>query len=78
MGNLDQPELVGSGIATAFVATIYGVGFANLLLFPVAGRLREILHDYLIARNLLVEGVVAIAEGEHPQMLEARLRSLVR
>jgi chemotaxis protein MotA len=78
MGNLDQPEKVGAGIATAFVATIYGVGLANLLLHPIAGKLREILHDSMSAKTLLVEGVIAIAEGEHPKAIESRLNALMR
>ncbi|MFT4720501.1 MAG: chemotaxis protein MotA [Candidatus Azotimanducaceae bacterium] len=78
MGNLDQPEKVGAGIATAFVATIYGVGLANLLLYPIAGRLREILHDSMSSKTLLVEGVIAIAEGEHPKAIESRLNALMR
>jgi chemotaxis protein MotA len=78
MGNLDQPEKVGAGIATAFVATIYGVGLANLLLYPIAGKLREILHDAMSSKTLLVEGVIAIAEGEHPKAIESRLNALMR
>lgn len=76
MGNLDQPEMVGSGIATAFVATIYGVGLANLILYPIAGKLRELISDSISAQLLLVEGLVAIAEGEHPKEIESRLKSL--
>jgi chemotaxis protein MotA len=76
MGNLDNPEMVGSGIATAFVATIYGVGLANLILYPIAGKLRELIREYTAAQLLLVEGLVAIAEGEHPKVIESRLNSL--
>jgi len=74
MSNLDSPEKVGEGIATAFVATIYGVGFANLILFPVAGKIRELLRDIISAQLLTMEGIVAIAEGEHPRVIESRLR----
>jgi chemotaxis protein MotA len=76
MSHLDQPEMVGSGIATAFVATIYGVGFANLLLYPIAGKLREVIREMIFADALALEGVVAIAEGEHPSVIESRLRGL--
>lgn len=76
MGNLDEPEKVGAGIATAFVATIYGVGFANLLLFPIAGKLRELLRAGTAVQVLTVEGIVAIAEGEHPKVIESRLKVL--
>ncbi|MBL4681164.1 MAG: flagellar motor protein [Pseudomonadales bacterium] len=76
MSHLDQPEKVGSGIATAFVATIYGVGFANLLLFPVAGKLRELIREIISSEILTLEGIVAIAEGEHPSSIESRLRGM--
>jgi chemotaxis protein MotA len=76
MSHLDQPEKVGSGIATAFVATIYGVGFANLLLYPIAGKLREIIRRMVFSDALAIEGIVAIAEGEHPKVIESRLRGL--
>ena len=74
MSNLDKPEIVGAGIATAFVATIYGVGLANLLLFPIAGKLRELLREYINTQILTLEGIVAIAEGEHPRVIESRLK----
>ena len=76
MSHLDQPEQVGAGIATAFVATIYGVGFANLLLFPIAGKLRDVIQNTSLTENLTLEGIVAIAEGEHPSVIESRLRGM--
>ena len=76
MGNLDEPDKIGAGVATAFVATIYGVGFANLLLFPIAGKLKGILQDQAVQQLMTLEGLVAIAEGEHPSVIEMRLRSI--
>ncbi|MFN3237393.1 MAG: flagellar motor protein [Pseudomonadales bacterium] len=76
MGNLDEPAKIGAGVATAFVATIYGVGFANLLLFPIAGKLKGILQDQAVHQLMALEGLVAIAEGEHPAVIEMRLRSI--
>lgn len=76
MGNLDEPDKIGAGVATAFVATIYGVGFANLLLFPIAGKLKGILQEQAIQQLMTLEGLVAIAEGEHPSVIEMRLRSI--
>lgn len=73
MGNLTNPASVGPGIATAFVATIYGVGFANLIFFPLATKLKSVVNDIMQQRELLVEGVIAIAEGEHPTHIEMRL-----
>jgi chemotaxis protein MotA len=75
MGNLADPGALGQGIATAFVATIYGVGFANLLFLPVADRLRAVVLRVADGRALLVEGLLAIAEGEHPRSIEVRLGS---
>ncbi|HEX7036010.1 MAG TPA: flagellar motor protein [Pseudomonadales bacterium] len=75
MGNLADPGALGAGIATAFVATIYGVGFANLLFLPVADRLKAVALRVADGRALLVEGLLAIAEGEHPRLIEVRLGS---
>lgn len=75
MGNLADPGALGPGIATAFVATIYGVGFANLLFLPVADRLKAVALRVADGRALLVEGLLAIAEGEHPRLIEIRLGS---
>jgi chemotaxis protein MotA len=73
MQNLAKPELLGAGIATAFVATIYGVGLANLLFIPVANKLKA--HIYLAsqAREMLIEGITSIAEGENPRNIELKL-----
>ena len=77
MGNLADPNQLGAGIATAFVATIYGVGFANLLFLPVADRLRGLVVRSANADDLFIEGLIAIAEGEHPRSIELRLHGIV-
>ncbi|MEZ5560804.1 MAG: flagellar motor protein [Pseudomonadales bacterium] len=77
MGNLADPSQLGQGIATAFVATIYGVGLANLLFLPVADRLRTLAMRESDARLLVLEGLLAIAEGEHPKTIEVRLRGFL-
>ena len=74
MRNLADPGQLGSGIATAFVATIYGVGFANLLLLPVANKLKGIVQLQYQHNEMLVEGVIAIAEGENPRSIEMKLQ----
>ena len=73
MQNLGDPSKLGSGIATAFVATIYGVGLANLLFLPVANKLKA--QGYALAqyRELTIEGIIAIAEGENPRNIETKL-----
>ncbi|BBL74726.1 flagellar motor protein [Methylomagnum ishizawai] len=73
MQNLSEPAKLGSGIATAFVATIYGVGLANLLFIPVANKLKARASARHRARELVLEGVIAIAEGENPRNIELKL-----
>ena len=78
MNNLADPSLLGSGIATAFVATIYGVGFANLLLLPMAGKLKAVVQQRVLQYEMLMEGIVGIAAGENPRHIESRLQSYLR
>ncbi len=73
MGNLADPSQLGKGIATAFVATIYGVGTANLVFLPIADRLKALVLTVADGRELLIEGLLAICEGEHPRAIEVRL-----
>jgi len=74
MNNLADPSKLGSGIATAFVATIYGVGFANLLFLPMANKLKSQVRNQTQFREMVVEGVISIAEGENPRNIETRLQ----
>lgn len=73
MQNLAKPELLGSGIATAFVATIYGVGLANLLFIPIANKLKAHIFRASQAREMVIEGISSIAEGENPRNIELKL-----
>lgn len=77
MTNLEDPQSLGSGIATAFVATIYGVALANLLFFPVANKLRGLVCERSRYEDMMVEGIIAIAEGENPKFIETRLRGFL-
>ena len=74
MQNLGDPEKLGGGIATAFVATIYGVGLANLFLLPFANKLKNQIAQRTMFLEMVVEGIVSIAEGENPRHIEAKLR----
>ena len=74
MNNLADPSKLGGGIATAFVATIYGVGFANLLFLPMANKLKSQIHNQTQFREMIVEGVISIAEGENPRNIETKLQ----
>ncbi len=73
MQHLDKMDEVGKGIAVAFVATIYGVGAANLFLLPTAGKLKIRIRDEQVIREMTLEGVISILEGMNPRMLEAKL-----
>lgn len=73
MQNLTNPELLGQGIATAFVATIYGVGSANLIFLPVANKLKTHVLALTQAKEMLVEGIIAIADGENPRNIKLKL-----
>lgn len=73
MQHLDNIQEVGRGIAVAFVATIYGVGAANLFFLPFAGKMRIQLRDAHQRREMALEGVISILEGMNPRMLEIKL-----
>lgn len=73
MRNLADPSQLGPGIAVAFVATIYGVAFANLLLIPIANKLKMCIHEQSQFKELFIEGIIAIAEGENPRAIQVKL-----
>lgn len=77
MGNLADPSMLGSGIAVAFVATIYGVAFANLLLLPIGNKLKAIALRQSRYREMLLEGILSIAEGENPRSIELKLQGFM-
>jgi len=78
MRNLAEPDQLGAGIAIAFVATIYGVAFANLFLLPVANKLKMCINEQSQYRELIIEGIIAIAEGENPKGIELKLSGYLR
>lgn len=78
MNRLTQPDEIGGGIAVAFVATIYGVGFANLLFIPIANKMKTIATQHYVYQEMITEGLVAIAKGEHPRIIEKRLRGFIK
>ena len=78
MQHLDNITEVGKGIAVAFVATIYGVGIANLFFLPFAGKMRIRLRENHQRREMMLEGVVSILEGMNPRMLEVKLGGFTR
>jgi chemotaxis protein MotA len=77
MQHLDHIDEVGRGIAVAFVATIYGVGSANILFLPSAGKLRFRLNEEHRVKEMTLEGVISIIEGMNPRMIEVKLQSFL-
>ena len=77
MENLSDPSKLGSGIAVAFVATIYGVGSANLVFLPIAKKLQAHISRMVAMREMLVDGLVGIAHGDNPRIIESRLQGYV-
>ncbi|WP_173062953.1 flagellar motor protein [Sulfurimicrobium lacus] len=77
MENLSDPSKLGGGIAVAFVATIYGVGSANLFFLPVANKLKAIIGHQVTIREMLIEGLGSIANGENPRVIETKLQGYI-
>jgi chemotaxis protein MotA len=73
MRHLDNISEVGRGIAVAFVATIYGVGSANLFFLPASGKIKIRILQEQVLREMMLEGVISILEGMNPRMLETKL-----
>ena len=78
MHNLAEPEKLGSGIATAFIATIYGIASANLLFLPIGNKLKDVIQQSTMHREMIVDGLVGIARGDNPRSIEVRLRGYLR
>jgi chemotaxis protein MotA len=77
MRNVSDPSKIGGGIAVAFVATIYGVGSANLLFLPIGKKIMNRLKEEVFIRELIVEGVLGIESGVNPYFLKARLNAFL-
>ena len=77
MENLSEPSKLGAGIAVAFVATIYGVGLANLVFLPMSNKLKAHIHRLIVHREMLVDGLVGIANGDNPRIIESRLQGYI-
>jgi chemotaxis protein MotA len=74
MENLSDPSKLGAGIAVAFVATIYGVGLANLVYLPIANKLKAYIARQVAAKEMLLDGLLGIAAGDNPRIIESRLQ----
>ena len=74
MENLADPSKLGTGIAVAFVATLYGVGLANLVLLPIANKIKFSIARRVAEREMICDGLVGIAQGDNPRIIETRLK----
>ncbi|PWB39849.1 MAG: flagellar motor protein [Rhodocyclales bacterium] len=74
MENLSDPSKLGAGIAVAFVATIYGVGSANLIFLPIAKKLLAHVARLTLVRDMYVDGLIGVASGDNPRIIESRLQ----
>ena len=77
MENLSEPSKLGAGIAVAFVATIYGVGLANLVFLPMSNKLKAHIQRLIVHREMLVDGLVGVANGDNPRIIESRLQGYI-
>lgn len=77
MQNLADPSKLGAGIAAAFTATIYGIGLANLVFLPMASKLKGSIAAQSQTRAMIIEGLIAIAQGDNPRTIESRLQGFV-
>jgi chemotaxis protein MotA len=73
MQNLNDPSKLGHGIAAAFTATVYGIGMANLFFLPVANKLKVAVQAHTHLSEMQIEGLIALAQGENPRIIEGRL-----
>lgn len=77
MNNLADPSSLGAGIAVAFVATVYGVGAANLILIPMGTKIKFKSKQLLLTKEMIIEGILSIQAGESPALIERKLRAFI-
>ncbi|MBO8138203.1 MAG: flagellar motor protein [Desulfotomaculum sp.] len=78
LGSIEDPDSLGPAIAMAFAATLYGVSAANIIYFPVAGRLKNLSKKELLLKELQIEGVLALQAGYNPVLIRERLNAYLR
>lgn len=75
MGNLTDTSKLGGGIAVAFVATVYGVGFANLIFLPIGNKIKKNVHEVSKHKHMILDGALLVGSGLNPQLIEQKLHS---
>jgi len=78
MQHLADPARLGDGIAAAFTATVYGIGMANLLFLPMSNKLKVAVHAHAHEHEMVIEGMIGIARGDNPRVIEGRLRGFLQ
>ena len=78
MQDIENLDVVGVGIATAFVATLYGVGFANLIFLPIAGNLKQKTREKILLKEIILQGIISIQMQENPAIIEEKLIGYLR
>jgi len=77
MQNLTDPAKIGTGVAVAFVATVYGVGSANLFFLPIGHKLRLRNQKRMLVKEMVMAGILGLAHGDHPRLIEEKLRGFL-
>ncbi len=77
LGNLSSPEKLGELIASAFVATLWGVLSANALWLPISAKLKRMSEQEIAQMEMVLEGVLAVQSGTNPRLVEQKLRSIM-
>lgn len=77
LGDLDDPDQIGMGMAVALITTLYGAVAANLIFIPVAGKLRLKSEEEILIKQVMIEGILSIQAGENPRIVEEKLKSFL-
>lgn len=77
MQNLADPSKLGHGISAAFIATIYGIASANLFFLPMASKLKSVIAGQTRVREMVIEGLISISQGENPRNIESKLKGFL-
>ncbi|MFK4341355.1 MULTISPECIES: flagellar motor protein [unclassified Paenibacillus] len=78
LGSLTEPTALGPSIAVAFIATLYGVASANLIFLPIASKIRACSESEMVTMDLLLQGILAIQNGENPKLVRKKLEFFIR
>ena len=73
LSHLAEPEKLGGSIAVAFIATLYGISFANIIFLPAANKLKMILKAELAQKSLILDGIISIQAGDNPRIVREKL-----